>query len=194
MKPKTRLTTTLLFIIFGAVGCAGGPKLAVVPDCVFPDAPTVVAPEWICDVPVEGISISAVGFSQKSLAGNSFMKQMASTDARVQLASMFKIRVQNMVKQYAETTGSADTETVDRVNTSVSKAITSETLTGSRIVKTRTSPMGGLYVLIGLDSQNIQSAAKESIQTSMNNDQALWQEFKAKKAHDELAAEIASMK
>jgi hypothetical protein len=192
MKPTTKLSTTLLFVLFAAVGCSSGPKLDD-PDCVFPDAPTVGAPEWICDVPLEGVAISAVGYSQKSLAGNSFMKQMASTDARVQLASMFKIRVQNMVKQYAQTTGAADSETVDRVNTSVSKAITSETLTGSRIVKTRTSPTGGIFVLIGLDSENIQAAAQDSIQTSMNNDKALWQEFKAQKAQDELAAEISKI-
>ena len=80
------------------------------------------------------------------------------------------------------------------LNTSVSKLITNETLVGSRIFKTRTSPSGGLFVLMGLDSTNVQQAAKESIQTSMNNDQALWQEFKAKKAQDELAAEIATMK
>ena len=119
---------------------------------------------------------------------------MATADACVQLAQIFKTRVQNMIKQYAETTGAADTETVNKVNTSVSKLITNETLVGSRIFRTRTSPKGGLYVLVGLDSARVQQAAEESLKTSMNNDQALWQEFKAKKAQDELAADIAKMK
>ncbi len=170
------------------------PKLADQPDCVFPDAPNQAAPDWVCDVPVEGIELSAVGYSQKSSVGNSFMKQMATTDARVQLAAIFKTRIQNMIKQYAEVTGAADSETVDRVNTSVTKAITSETLIGSRIYKTRTSPKGGIYVLIGLDSAHVQQVAEDSIKTSMNNEKALWQQFKAQKAQDELAAEISKIK
>ena len=174
-------------------GCSGGPDIEATPDCVFPDAPTSAAPAWICDAPVEGVALSAVGYAKKSNAGNAFMKKIASADARVQLSSIFKTRVQNMVKLYAETTGAADAETVNQVNTSVSKLITNETLVGSRLFKSRTSPTGGLFVLIGLDSVNVQQAAKDSIQTSMNNDQALWQEFKAKKAQDELAAEISKM-
>ena len=192
MKPIIKSSIPLILVTLGLIGCGGPKPVADVAECVFPDAPQAAAPAWVCDAPLEGVSLSAVGYAQKSKAGNSFMKQMASADGRVQLAQTFKTRVQNMIKQYAETTGAADSETVNKVNTSVSKLITNETLVGTRIIKTRTSPTGGLFVLIGLDSANVQQAAKESIQTSMNNDQALWQEFKAKKAQDELAAEIAS--
>ena len=195
MKPTLKPSIAVIFATLLMAGCAKPPPpQSDAADCVFPDAPETPAPTWICDAPVEGVELSAVGYSQKSKAGNSFMKQMAATDARVQLAAIFKTRVQNMIKQYAETTGAADSETVDRVNTSVSKLITNETLVGSRIFRTRTSPTGGLFVLIGLDSARVQQAAQDSIQTSMNNEQALWQEFKAKKAQDELAAEIAKMK
>ena len=194
MKPTVKSSIPLILVTLGLVACGGPKPKTDMAECVFPDAPAMEAPAWVCDAPVEGVSLSAVGYAQKSKAGSAFMKQMASADGRVQLAQTFKTRVQNMIKQYAETTGSADAETVNRVNTSVSKLITNETLVGSRIFKSRTSPSGGLYVLMGLDSTNVKQAAQESIQTSMNNDQALWQEFKAKKAQDELAADIASMK
>lgn len=193
MKPTVKASIPLILVSLALIGCGPKPKTDVA-ECVFPDAPQQAAPAWICDAPLEGVSLSAVGFAEKSKAGNSFMKQMASADGRIQLAAVFKVRVQNMIKQYAETTGAADTETVNKVNTSVSKLITNETLVGTRIYKSRTSPTGGLFVLMGLDTANVQQAAKDSIQTSMNNDQALWQEFKAKKAQDELAADIASMK
>ena len=195
MNPVSTYKSLFLAATFALVGCASPPKpQASLAECVFPDAPTEAAPLWVCDAPVDGVEISAVGYSQKSKAGNSFMKQMASSDARVQLSATFKTRVSNMIKQYAETTGSADSETVNSVNTSVSKLITSETLVGSRIFRTRASPTGGLFVLVGLDTANTQQAAKDSILTSMNNSQALWQEFKSKKAHDELALEITNMK
>ncbi len=174
--------------------CGGDKVKTAVPDCVFPDAPGTPAPGWICDEPVEGIEVAAVGSASKSAAGNSFMKNMAATDARVQLAQRMKVHVQNMVKQYAETTGAADTETVDKVNTSVTKQITDQTLVGTKIFKTRTSPKGTLYVLVGMDGGATAQAAEKALRTSMNNDQALWQQFKAQKGQDELASSIAKMK
>ncbi len=172
-------------------GCGG--KKEQVADCVFPDAPGMAAPGWICDTPVEGVEVSAVGSADKSRAGHDFMKQMASTSARVQLAQRMKVTVQNMIKQYVETTGAADDETVDRALTSVTKQITNETLVGTRIYKTRTSPNGTLYVLLGMDENSVSQAAENAIKTSMRNERALWQQFKAQKGQDELAAEIAKM-
>lgn len=174
--------------------CGGEEVKQAAPDCVFPDAPDTPAPGWICDEPVEGVEVSAVGVAEKSAAGHSFMKNMASTDARVQLAQRMKVQVQNMVKQYAETTGAASTETVDKVNTSVTKQITDQSLVGTKVFKTRVSPNGALYVLLGMDAKATASATQEALKTSMNNDQALWQQFKAKKGQDELAEAIANMK
>ena len=165
-----------------------------VPECVFPDAPSATAPGWICDQPVEGIEVSAVGVAVKSAAGHSFMKNMAATDARVQLAQAMKVHVQNMVKQYAETTGAADSETVDKVNTSVTKQITDETLVGTKIFKTLNSPNGALYVLLGMDASVAAQATENALKTSMGNDSALWQQFKAQKGQDELASSIANIK
>ena len=163
-------------------------------ECVFPDAPDTEAPGWVCDQPVEGLAVSAVGVAEKSAAGHSFMKNMAATDARVQLAQRMRVQVQNMVKQYAETTGAADSETVDKVNTSVTKQITDQTLLGTKIYKTITSPGGSLYVLLGMDEASMAEATQNALRTSMGNDAALWQQFKAQKAQDELAAAIADMK
>lgn len=173
-------------------GCGGKTKEDVA-DCVFPDAPGTEAPGWICDEPVEGVEVSAVGSADKSAAGHDFMKQMAATSARVQLAQRMKVKVQNMIKQYVETTGAADQETVDKALTSVTKQITNETLVGTKIYKTRTSPTGSLYVLLGMDPASVETAAQNAIKTSMNNERALWQQFKAQKAQDELAVEISKM-
>jgi hypothetical protein len=172
-------------------GCGGGVK-EVAFACVFPDAPNTEAPGWICDEPVEGITVSAVGTAAKSSAGLSFMKNMASTDARVQLAQSMKVHVQNMVKQYAEATGAADSETVDRVNTSVTKQITDETLVGTKVFKTRTSPNGTLYVLLGVDAASAAQATQNAVNSSMKNENALWQQFKAKGGQGELADAIAN--
>jgi len=79
------------------------------------------------------------------------------------------------------------------VLTSVTKQITNETLIGSKIYKTRTSPTGSLYVLVGMDSGSFEQASENALKTSMKNERALWQQFKAQKTQDELAAEISKM-
>ena len=192
----SKLTNVLLSaaVVFGLAACNSAPaKIDKVAECTFPGS-SVAAPLWVCDAPVEGMTVGAVGSAAKSEAGIAFMKQMAATDARVQLAQNVKVQVQNMIKQYAETTGAGSKETVDRVNTAVTKQITDQTLQGTKIFRSITGPDGTMYVLVGLDDVAAQKLTETAVKTSMNNDQAAWQQFKAQKGQDELAADIAKQK
>ncbi|WP_419812680.1 LPP20 family lipoprotein [Bacterioplanoides sp.] len=177
------------------VACASNQPAPQQPvaSCVFADGSGQAAPEWVCGAPVAGVDLSAVGYADKSGAGPNFMKQMAATAARVELAQTMKVEVQNMIKQYAETTGAGDSETVDRVNTSVTKQITKETLVGSKIFRQMPTPSGGMVVLVGLDADTLNQLAEQALKTSMNNERALWQKFQAEKSFDELASEIANL-
>jgi hypothetical protein len=47
---------------------------------------------------------------------------------------------------------------------------------------------------MGLDTAGAQQLTEAAIKTSMNNDQAAWQQFRAQKGQDELAADIAKQK
>ncbi|PYF81595.1 MULTISPECIES: LPP20 family lipoprotein [Marinomonas] len=165
--------------------------VADVPDCVFADGSNQAAPEWVCGAPVEGVELSAVGYSEKSAAGANYMKQMATTAARVELAQVLSVDLQNMVKQYVETTGAADAETVDRVNSVVTKQITEQTLIGSKVIRQMPTPTGGLVVLVGLDPSQAEGIAESILRTSMRNEAALFQKLESEKSFDELASEIA---
>lgn len=180
-------------VALGIAACSTPAKKDVVAECVFPGTDKS-APLWVCDAPVEGMTVGAVGSTQKSEAGVAFMKQMATTDARVQLAQNMKVQVQNMIKQYAETTGAGSAETVDRVNTSVTKQITDQTLQGTKVFRSIVAPDGSMYVLVGLDEASAQKLTESAIKTSMGNDKAAWQQFKAQKGQDELASDIAKQK
>jgi len=195
---KRIVTLALATTLVSLAGCGGGsgntkpePIVVEAPDCVWPDSPKDAAPSWICDVPVEGLAVGSPGSAMKSAAGYEFMKNMAATAARVQLAQRAQVRVANMVKQYAEVTGAGTTETVDMVNSSVTKQITDQTLVGTKIFRTTTSPAGTLWVLVGIDEASLQMTAEKALRTSMGNDAALWQQFKAQKGQEDLAAEIA---
>lgn len=185
-----KFSAYLISLTAGAVllsACGSKPDFA---DCVFPDAPGTAAPGWVCDQPVEGFELTAVGSTAKSAAGHDYMKSMAATSARVQLAQTMQVEARNMIKQYIETSGEADKQTVDKVMTSVTKQITNQTLVGTRIIKTRMSPNGALYVLVGMDKASMLNASQNALKTSMQNDSALWQQFRADKNQQELAAEI----
>ncbi|MCE2681038.1 MAG: LPP20 family lipoprotein [Burkholderiales bacterium] len=185
----------LASLLAGCAGLTGGsdksqPKVAAAA-CVWPGT-SQTAPGWTCDEPVEGVEVSAVGIYEKTAAGLQFQKDQATAAARIVLAQQMRVHVTNMIKQYAEVTGAVSSETVDKVNTSVSKLITNETLDGSRVFRSAVSPAGSLYVLVGFDPKLVSRKTEDVIKTSMNNDRALWQQFKAKQAQDELAAAIAA--
>lgn len=180
-------------LTLGLAACGSAPSKPKVADCTYFGTQDP-APLWICGAPVEGVDVSAVGSAEQTAAGESFMKQMAATDARVQLAQSMKVQVANMIKQYAETTGAGKDETVDKVNTAVTKQITDQTLVGTKIFRTQSGTNGRYYVLVGLDTAAVQKITEAAVKTSMNNDKALWQKFQAGKAQDEMAADIAKQK
>jgi hypothetical protein len=179
-------------IVIGVAACSST-KVEKLAECVFPNSQES-APGWVCDRPVEAMPVAAMGSAVKSDAGYDFMKQMATTGARVKLVQNMRAQVQNMIRQYAETTGAASKETVDLVNTSVTKQITDESLQGTKIERGVIGPDGTLYILVGLDEAGAQKLTEAAIKTSMNNDQATWKQFRAKTELEELAADIAKQR
>ena len=194
MKHKLFLLAAAPVVLLAA--CASGPQpaasAAVVADCVFPDGSGEAAPGWICDEPVAGVAVSAVGVYRPTNAGISFQKDQATADARGKLAEQFQVQVDKMVKSYLGTTGVGDSETIDSVSQSVLKTVSSKTLHGSKVFKSRKGPDGSMYVLVGFDEDNTRQAAAQAVKNSMNNDQALWQEFKAQQGFDEMAESISN--
>lgn len=193
MKHSAHLKCFLsLPLLLTLIACSSNKK--TLPEgCSFPDKPTEAAPEWICENAVANLPLTAVGYADSSAAGINFMKQQAAAAARVQLAQVMRVQVQNMIKQYAESSGVGDKEVVDRINTSVTKQITNETLVGTRIYKTRMSPNGNLYVLVGLDDEASKMAYKNALSASMQQQQNLWVKFQADKGQEELAEAISKM-
>ena len=195
MKYTNILTLTLLAI--GLVACSSSAERssessATMVDCVFPDGSNEPAPGWVCDEPVDGVALSAVGSAEPTNAGSSFQKSQAAADARGKLAEQFQVQVDKMVKSYLGTTGAGDAETIDRVAQSVLKTVSSNTLYGSKVIRSRQGPDGSMYVLVAIDETNTRAAAATAVETSMNNDNALWQQFQAQQGFDELRQEIAS--
>ena len=165
-------------------------------ECPYPDAPNVAAPTWICDEPIPGWQVTAVGSAVKSNAGHSMDKEMATAKARDELARSMRTHVRNMIKRFARKTGIGEGGTIDAVDEVVSRQVTKETLFGSRIIKSRTSLNGTVYVAVGLDTQRVVENTKEAIKkakSSMKSAEAQYQTLQANKAMEELDERVEEL-
>lgn len=188
---KLSLVATIVLLL---TACGGAPEKEEKSSadegwCKFDDGKTA-APDFFCTGDIEGFTITGMGSAAKSNAGMNYMVQQAALAARVQLAQNIRTQVSAMVKDYLGSTGTGDAETIDKAASTTSKSITDESLMGSRIVRRIVGPAGEVYVWVAIDEENLVAKSQIAIKTSMQNEQALWQKFQAKKSHEEMAQEI----
>jgi len=145
----------------------------------------VLAPKWTCVPMVEG-AYAGVGIANKSAAGMSHMRRVALMNGRSDLAQQIETSVKDRMKGFTQTTGVGDTETVDSVTESVTKQLSQVVLQGSKAVDAWTAPSGALYLLVTVPEKQINDKAKDLVKSSLKNDNALWQQFQAKNAFDDL--------
>ncbi|WP_418641492.1 hypothetical protein ACNUDM_08390 [Vibrio chaetopteri] len=167
--------------------------------CVFPDKPDIEAPAWVCNGQMpEGVEIGGVGYSQNYGQKISYMKQKATDAARAELANQMESRVSTLVKSSIEEQGRtlSASESVELQEVVIS-AMTTESsllLEDSRIIRTITSPTGGMYALVGLSKasydKNIALMAQR-MEMSMPN---LWKKFESLNLSKELEQSINQLK
>ncbi|WP_127026065.1 LPP20 family lipoprotein [Rheinheimera mangrovi] len=164
---KLKLCTLVLSTLFS--GCASTTEKINYDHCMFPDAPKKSAPGWICDQPVEGLYMQAVGYSAKLASGPGMMKDIAAAEARNQLATSFSTDVASKLTRVTSEKlagpQSASTDTIERIQ----KNVSAMEIVNSKIYRTQYSPSGNMYVLIGIDAkayeQNINKLLNQSVDT-----------------------------
>ena len=147
-----------------------------------------LAPQWVCDSSIEGAAYAAVGIGTSKNA--SMREAQAMTRARSKLAYQVETKVKAKMEDFMRSTGTADAETMDAVTTAVTKQTAKLDLRGSRKVKSFRSKDGKLYVLVAVSDSSVNEKVKDTMKTSMGNDQALWQQFQSKQALDSLDKEF----
>jgi len=132
----------------------------------------VLAPKWTC-IPNVDNYYSGVGIAQKSAAGMAHMKRVAVANGRSDLAQQIKSDIKDKITIYSGTTGVSSDETIDQTTEAVTKQLAKVSLVGSKAVDSWTSPSGAY------------------LKTSYKNERALWQQFKAKNALENLEKDFA---
>lgn len=156
-------------------------------------------PEWVLNPTLEdGIASSVCVASSGHMSTD---KAQATALARAELAQQINTRVRAMDKTYQERINVGDQSQVGQTFSSVSKQITNQSLTGSRVIKTAYANFDGknqLCVLTAMGSSSTKELFDSIIKASernisINQEQVLYQEFKAQKAQEELEAELEKM-
>lgn len=148
-------------------------------------------PDWYINPTFED-GLAAVGSAKIGAGGLSFARQEAMADARAQLAQSIEVKVNTMFKSYVNTVGLGGEDGLEKVATSVSKQVASQTLKGSR--QEQLDRVGDeLLILVVIPNESLRDETKKAVNTTLGNDQALWQEFKAEKAQQELDFAIENM-
>ncbi|MDQ1263920.1 MAG: hypothetical protein QG559_921 [Campylobacterota bacterium] len=147
------------------------------------------APKWTCVPELKGF-YSAVGIAERSAAGMAYMRKVALANGRSDLAQQIQTLVKDKITIYTGTTGSAKSETVDQATETVTKQVAKVDLAGSKAIDMWTAPSGALYMLVTVSKDDANEQIRSNLRTSFKNEQALWQQFKAKNALEDLEKEF----
>lgn len=147
------------------------------------------APEWVL-IGHDKDAFSAVGSAKIGKSGMQFAKTAALAQARNELARQMSVRVNSLVDNFVQQTGLGDAQMVDRLGKQVSKQVSRETLNGSRQADVWISPSSDIYVLVNMDTDSVKESVRHQVITSFRDEEARWQEFKAKNGKAELDREI----
>lgn len=194
MITKAMLLSLSTMAVLGLTGCGGSePQAAVQEEADFRcHKEGALAPEWTCTPVIEG-SYADVGSAPMSAAGEGFSRREALAGARSNLAQQIETKVKDKVETFTRSTGMAGSETVDKVTTAVSKQVAQVTLQGSKQMKYWQNPKTStIYVMVAVPEGTVNESAKQAVQTSYKNDNALWQQFQSKNALESLEKEFPS--
>jgi hypothetical protein len=196
---KILLSSTLAALMaISFSGCGGEePKPEVKPvEVPLPIAECTIdkaeAPSWACGM-IDGFDdmITSVGTARMSKAGAGFTRRNAMANGRSNLAQQIETLVKDKVETFTRSTGIAESETVDTVSAQVSKQVAKVTLNGSKQLAYWQHPGNNdIYLLMGVTKESVNASAKENVQSSFKNQDALWQQFQAKNALEDLENEF----
>ena len=175
-------------VIFTGCGTEPKPTEVVSGECIVEG---LEAPTWVCGNTPDGVSeqYSDVGIAPMSVAGLGFTRKEALANARGNLAHQIKVDIKDKVETFIQSTGIGANEVADKVSTQVSKQVTRMVLTGSSQKAFWQTP-NNIYVLVVTNKSEINSLVKDKVSTSFKNDDALWQQYKAKNAQEALEKEF----
>src|SRR6056297_1817903 len=185
--PLTALAIVLLCAVFAA-GCGSTPSGVDEASGMAEEFEN--APDWVTSGGSDIKGLAGVGSARIGEAGVGFARTEAMAMARAEMTRQMQVKVKDLVKNFTKQIGAGQGQTVDKLSAQVSKQVTRQSISGSRQKASWISPSSTIYTLVTVDPESVQKYIKDSVKTSLRNDEALWQQFQAEKGFEELDEEI----
>ena len=171
------------------IGCASKPGTDFTTSS-RPANPSVPAdvPSWFMNTPAEDDTYYyATAVADMRSMSNAINR--ATQDGQRQLSEAIELKVQSMVKNYTQEAGVNETRDVIEFYEAVAKTVSDNTMRGAKVIKKYpyVKPSGGYkaYVLVGLTKDAVQGEVVSAVQ----NEEAMYAQFKASQAFKELESE-----
>ncbi|HIB73664.1 MAG TPA: hypothetical protein EYO50_07065 [Candidatus Marinimicrobia bacterium] len=144
-------------------------------------------PDFFLNPPTSEDAFYGVGTAKKQ--NPSLAKKTATARARDEIAQAVEVKVNNMLRDFIQESGVGENAQALEFTESVSKQVSSQALTGSKIIKTEVAKDGTFYVLVEYALQN----AVDASVSEARNQEALYNEFKARQGFEALEKELNSL-
>lgn len=189
LKPSFMIVLAALVMI----SCAGAPEATDMPDrksATNPKGPSDL-PDWYINTPEEDDTyIYAVGMGESRKMDLAIDK--AKQAGKVELSERISANVQSQVKSFTQEAGMTENTQIMEFYQSTSKTVTNNTLNGVSVLKRYPYKKSGgtwlAYVQMGLKKDAVNTEVVNLIQ----NEEALYTEFKASQAFKELEAAVGN--
>jgi len=190
-----KLSFMIVLTALVMISCAGAPEVTDMPDRKSgknPKGPSDL-PDWYINTPEEDdMYIYSVGSGESRKMDIAIDK--AKQAGKVELSERISANVQSQVKNFTQEAGMDENTQVIEFYQSTSKSVTDNTLNGITVLKRYPYQKSGgswiAYVQMGLKKDAVSTAVVNVIQ----NEEALYAEFKASQAFQELEAAVGDTK
>jgi len=144
-------------------------------------------PEWFLVPKSAEDAWYAVGLSKKK--NPQLARTAAAAIARDELSRQIEVKVSGMVKNFMQESGIGESAQALEFTEAVTKQVTSNSVSGSRIAEVYPANDGTLYVLVEYSLDQVKNSALSAAKSAAR-EEALYNEFKASQAFDELDASV----
>jgi hypothetical protein len=147
-------------------------------------------PSWVDENPCLDPSTVLCGIGQAKKQNPSLGRQVATARARTEISQSVNSKVSSMLKDIMQESGVGDNAQALEFSEGVTKQVSNNTLEGSILKKSYTAKDNTIFVLV---EYSLDSVRKDAVKAA-RNEEALWNEFKAKQSLDELEKALQNMK
>tara|TARA_Y100001980_G_C14549164_1_gene330874 strand:- start:610 stop:1143 length:534 start_codon:yes stop_codon:yes gene_type:complete len=139
-------------------------------------------PQWFLMPPTAEDAFYGVGQAKKQ--NPALAKQTATARARTAISQSVNVKVSSMMKDFMQESGIGETAQALEFSEAVTKQVTDNSLQGSIVKEAFAAKDGTIYILVEYPLSSI----KENALNAANREEALYNEFKASQAFEELEA------